>query len=312
MLCQTADMPTTHPQLDGVTCVLITPFRDRVGAPDAPVLERLVRRVDAAGVQAITALGNTAEVFQLTEAERRTVLETVAGATEHATLITGVTGPLAEAVALTELAAGQGYAAAMLHDPPDPLAGERGLVDLLHDFAERSALPTVLYLRTARLGPAALAEVVAHPRIVAVKYARPDIGVLAGLLADRATRDACTWICGLAESMVVPMRGSGVIGFTSGVANIRPDLALAVWRASRDGDLPGLAEHVAPLLAIERMRTRAGSRHNVSVLKAALALQGLDVGDVRPPCDPLGDAELAELRAALDALPAPRVAAVSR
>ncbi len=301
-------MSAAHPQLDGVTCVLVTPFRDRAGAVDAAALERLVRRVDAAGVQAITALGNTAEVFQLSEPERRTVLEAVAGATGQATLITGVTGPLTEAVAFTERAAGHGYAAAMLHDPPDPLAGERGLVRLLHDFADRSALPTVLYLRTARLGAPALAEVVAHPRIVAVKYARPDVGVLAGLLADPATRDACTWICGLAESMVLPMRGPGVVGFTSGVANVRPDLALAVWRASRDGDYAALAARVAPLLAIERMRTRAGGRHNVAVLKAALALQGLDVGDVRPPCEPLGAAETAELRAALDALPEPRVA----
>jgi dihydrodipicolinate synthase/N-acetylneuraminate lyase len=291
--------------LSGVTCVLVTPFRDRVGPPDTAVLERLVQRLDAAGVPAITALGNTAEVFQLTGAERRTVLEAVAGATGQATLITGVTGPLVEAVGLTELAAGHGYAAAMLHDPPDPLAGEAGLVRLLHEFADRSALSTVLYLRTTRLGPSALAEVVAHPRIVAVKYARPDVGVLAGLLADPATRDACTWVCGLAESMVLPMRGPGVIGFTSGVANVRPDLALAVWRASRDGDLPALSAHVAPLLAIERMRTRAGGRHNVSVLKAALALEGLDAGDVRPPCEPLGAAELAELRAALDALPEP-------
>src|SRR4051794_30754609 len=159
-----AAMPTAHTELDagalaGVTCVLVTPFRDRVGAPDAAALERLVRHVDGAGVQAITALGNTAEVFQLSAPERRTVLEAGAAATDRATLITGVTGPLVEAVGLTELAADDGYAAAMLHDPPDPLAGERGLVALLHEFADRSALPTVLYLRTARLGAPALAEV---------------------------------------------------------------------------------------------------------------------------------------------------------
>jgi dihydrodipicolinate synthase/N-acetylneuraminate lyase len=79
-----AAMPTAHTELDaaalaGVTCVLVTPFRDRVGAPDAAALERLVRHVDGAGVQAITALGNTAEVFQLSAPERRTVLEAGGG-----------------------------------------------------------------------------------------------------------------------------------------------------------------------------------------------------------------------------------------
>jgi 4-hydroxy-tetrahydrodipicolinate synthase len=123
---------------------------------------------------------------------------------------------------------------------------------------------------------------------------------------DPATRSACTWICGLAESMVLAMRGLGLVGFTSGVANVRPDLALAVWEASRDGDLDALAARIAPLLPFEAMRTRAGGRHNVAVVKAALALTGFDVGDVRPPCDPLGGAEQDELRAVLDAFPAPR------
>ena len=82
----------------------------------------------------------------------------------------------------------------------------------------------------------------------------------------RRRASACTWVCGLAESMVSRCAASGVVGFTSGLANLRPDLALAVWEASRDGDLDALAARVAPpILPFETMRTRAGGRHNVAV-----------------------------------------------
>jgi len=293
--------------LGGVACVLVAPFRPS-GEVDVGAAETLVRKVDEAGIQALTMLGNTAEVFQLTGSERRELLAATAAGRERATLLAGIAGPQAEALSLAEHAAELGYDAVMLHDPPDPLAGERGLVGLVGEFADRSPLPVVLYVRTPRLGRAALAELVGHPRVAAVKYARADLATLSALLHDPASRDACTWICGLAESMVAPMRGLGVVGFTSGLANVRPDLAFGVWEASRTGDLEALDAALGPILPFEAMRTRAAGRHNVSVVKAALAESDFAAGEVRRPCEPLGEAELRELRVVLAGLPAARAA----
>ncbi|MBB4664274.1 dihydrodipicolinate synthase family protein [Conexibacter arvalis] len=293
-------------QLGGVVAVLPTPFAHDGGAVDAAALERLSATLDAAGIHALTALGNTGEVFQLTAEERRAVLAATARGRTNAALVAGIAGAGAEALELTAEAAEIGYDAVMLHDPPDPLAGERGIVRFYGDFAERSPLPVVLYVRTPRLGGDALAELALHPRIAGVKYARHDLHVLATVLERPGLRDACTWTCGLAESMVAPMRALGLVGFTSGVANVRPDLALAVWQASRAGDFDALAAAIAPLLPFEALRTRAGGRHNVAVVKAAMALLGSDVGEVRAPCEPLDEAAAASLATIVRGWPASR------
>ena len=86
-------IPENLPRLlGGVSCVLVTPFRDGVGTPDADRTEQLARRVDAAGIHAITVLGNTAEVFQLTDAERRVLLAAAAQGTDRSLLIAGALG----------------------------------------------------------------------------------------------------------------------------------------------------------------------------------------------------------------------------
>ena len=313
MPCMSVDASnrTLSDGLAGVTCVLVAPMHAESGAIVASVAEEIASRVDRAGIHAVTVLGNTAEVFQLSATERRLLLAAAAPACERSLLIAGIAGPQAESVQLAEEAAALGYQAAMLHEPPDPLAGERGLIGLIHGFADRSPLPTVLYARTPRMSRTVLAEAAAHPRVIGVKYARHELSVLGSLLADRPTREACTWVCGLAESMIQPMRGLGLVGFTSGLANVRPDLALSVWQASRDGDLAVLADRVRPILPFETMRTRNGGRHNVAVLKSALRIAGVEAGAVRPPCDALGPDELEGLRAVLGAFPAARETATA-
>lgn len=290
--------------LNGVTAVMVAPFKDGDRAIDANMTERLAARLAAAGVHALTVLGNTGEVFQLTETERRELLRAAARGRERGVLIAGIAGSAIDALRQADEAAQLGYDAVMLHDPPDPLAGERGIMSLIHGFAERSPLPTVLYVRTPRLGHAALLELAAHQRIIGVKYARHELAPLGALLAEPTAVEACSWVCGLAESMVMQMRGLGVVGFTSGIANVRPDLALGVWKASRDANLEALRDRVLPLLPFEELRNRTGGRHNVAVVKEALHRAGFNVGGVRPPCESLDAASADALGQILSRWPA--------
>lgn len=287
--------------LDGVNAVLITPFRDGTGPVDVPATTRLAQACDAAGIHAVTALGNTAEPYQLTAEERLTVLRAVAEDRGGALRVAGLPGSLSEAAGLAETAAGLGYDAVMLHEPLDPLAGDAGILAFLTAVADASPLPCVAYVRTPRMSRASIAALVRHPNVAGIKYARPtELGLLASLMADPEVRDACAWACGSAESMVPAMRPYGLRGFTSGLANLRPDLALGVWRASTDGDLGLLQQRVNAILPFELMRTREGSRHNVSVVKWALRYLGTDAGDVRPPCDPLEPQMERELEKLID------------
>ena len=77
-------------KLTGVTAVLVTPYRD--GRVDERLAETLARDVGSSGVHAIAALGNTAEVFQLTRDEQRAYLRAVARADAPALRIAGFAG----------------------------------------------------------------------------------------------------------------------------------------------------------------------------------------------------------------------------
>lgn len=266
--------------LDGVVAVLVTPYRDdRI---DVAMLERLAARVEASGIHAVTALGNTAEVFQLTAQERRAHVAAVARTTSAATSIAGTFGAAAAVLSDIDTAASLGYRLAMIHEPADPFGDAEGVAAYYASIAERSALPLVLYLRSERLGAEALGDLVARPEIVGVKYAAPRSEELRRIL-DRGARASCVWINGGAESRAAEFLSLGVTAFTSGIAVVRPDLSLEVHRALVADDSQALAAALAHVLPVERLRTRWSGKHNVAVLKELLRIGGFEAGEVRPP-----------------------------
>jgi len=291
--------------LDGVTAVLVTPYSGGTDRVDEAAVTAIAAHAAAAGIPVLTALGNTAEVQQLTDEERRTVLRGVAAVDHPVTRIAGVCGGLRTVLAEIETAAGLGYQAAMVHEPADPFGDGDGLTRYYQQLAASAPLPIVLYLRSTRLTAAHLAELVALPGVVGVKYARPDLHSLAGLLAGPA-REQCTWINGLAESAVAAFGALGIPSFTSGIANAVPEVALAVHRAVTAGDLATIQQLQADVVGpVEALRAEHGSRYNVATIKELLRWQGIEAGGVRPPHSELAGVartRLAALRPALTSL----------
>jgi 4-hydroxy-tetrahydrodipicolinate synthase len=277
--------------LNGVVAVLVTPYLDGTNGIDATALRQLTGQLEQSGIRTLTALGNTAEVHQLTSAEREIVLCAVAAGRRESALIAGLAGSL-----------GSALDAVMIHEPAEPFGDGDGVAAYFRQVCERVALPVVLYLRTTRLGKAALAELAASKEVVAVKYARPDLSTLAELL-DEGAAAHCTWINGSAEAKVPAFAELGITTFTSGIANVRPDLALAVQKAAAAGDQSRLDKLIDLVAPVETLRTQEQSRFNVAVLKELLAAEGLDAGGVRPPHSPLTPAARDSLRSAVAAWP---------
>jgi 4-hydroxy-tetrahydrodipicolinate synthase len=293
--------------LSGVVAVVIAPFQGATGPFDASRCRELTRRIVSAGVPAVTALGNTAEVFQLDEAERTRMLRAVAEGSDGAARIAGLAGSAADVLRSADIAAAAGYDAVMFHEPADPLTDGSGIHAYLTYLADRSPLPVVLYVRSGRLSTTAVANLATHPAVAGIKYAVSDLDALRRLITGSAD---CVWINGAAESQVPATAALGIRGFTSGLANVRPDLALAVHRAATTGATNTLAELLPPIIAFEKLRNRDGGRHNVSVVKQALRLSGLDVGDVRPPSMPAPPDQVAAIMARFPA-PAERASGLT-
>jgi len=281
--------------LDGVTAVLVTAYRDGTEHVDGDTITEIAARTAGGGIPVLTALGNTAEVQQLDLNERHTVMRAVAAGAQGATLLAGVTGSMRSILHEAQTAKQLGYHAIMVHEPSDPFGDAAGLVDFYTRLAENSVLPVVLYLRTTRLDATHLAQAVAPSNVVAVKYARKDLHTLTTVMA-RIDAGTCTWINGLAESQAPAFAGVGVPSFTSGIANARPEIALAVHAAVLAGDLTGLTQLLTDYVEpVEAVRAEGGGRYNVAAIKQLLRWHGLETGGVRPPHSELSEAAMAKL-----------------
>jgi len=268
--------------LRGISGVHVTPY-DTDGEIDHGVLRRLVAGLAQAGVHNIVSGGNTGEFFTLTADEvvrlQATAIEAVAG---RAVVTAAVGRSLTEAIVTGRAAQRAGADAVMAHHPGDPFAAPSAQADYFISLAEALDLPVMAYLRSDAIPLADLVRVATHPNVAAVKFATPNVMLLAECV--RATQgQKAVWICGLAEAWAVPFYALGTRGFTSGLVNIDPARSLRIWSCLEHGDFSGARALVTTIAPFEAMRTKHANGANVTVVKTALELLGWTMGPVRKP-----------------------------
>lgn len=271
-----------HARLTGISGILVTPFDedDRLNpVPLNPVIDGAV----AAGVHILTVNGNTGEFYSLTTAEAERAVhaagERIAG---RVPLLAGVGRSVGDALALVRASRAAGADALMVHQPPDPFVAPRGLVSYVKRIAEvGQGLPVVIYLRNDGIGLDAIASLCAIPGVAGVKWATPAPMRLAE--AMRRADPSIVWVGGLAETWAPSFYAVGARGFTSGLINVWPSHSVAIHAALEAGDYAEARRLVAIMESFEALRAEEGNGTNVSVVKAALKLMGLDCGAVRPP-----------------------------
>lgn len=287
--------------LGGISGILVTPFDadDRI-APRrlAPIVDRAVR----AGVHIMVANGNTGEFYSLSTDE---AVAMIGAASEHVAgrvpLLCGVGRAVPDAVRLARAAREAGADGLMIHQPPDPFAAPRGIVDYVRRVGEAGGgLPLVLYLRNDTIGTAAIADLCAVEGVVAVKWATPNPMRMAEAAA--AADPGVVWVAGLAETWAPVLYAVGARGFTSGLINVWPERSMEIHAALAAGDIGRAGALIATMSPFEEIRAEEMNGTNVTGVKAALALQGLDCGPTRPPSAwPLTEAQSRRLRGFMEA-----------
>ena len=267
--------------LNGVSGILVTPF-DKSDIIDARPLKPIIDRAVGAGISALTVNGNTSEFYGLTFDEARRMQAAVPPLVEKRAFVTvGVGRSVGEACTLARSARSDGADAIMIHQPPDPFRAPRGVLEYVSRVADAAdGLPVVLYLRDDSGGAEFIDKLCRMPGVAGVKWATPNVMILAA--AIRRLPEVA-WICGLAEPWAPPMTAVGARGFTSGIINVAPHLSQGVLDALNRGEFATAGKLIARLEPFERLRATEGNGANVSVVKAALAIQGHNVGHARPP-----------------------------
>ena len=225
-----------------VVVVPVTPLQAD-GNPDWDTYAALAGRLIDGGITVITPNGNTGEFYALSHAEARRAVETAAEASRRhgpsTEMLAGVGHDIATAVESARHAQDHGARMiAAIHLPVHPYVPRQlGWVD--YHAAIANAVPdlgVVLYLRTERITGANIAELADRaPNVIGVKYGVRDATKFAAVARD-AGIDRFTWLAGAAELTAPAYWACGAHGFTSGLANVSPGLALAMLDALRAND----------------------------------------------------------------------------
>lgn len=271
----------------GVVAIPVTPFAPD-GRIDLDALRTITARMVDAGIPVVTPNGNTGEYYSLSHQERVECLHTVVDSAGSAAVLAGVGGPMESAIEEARIARDSGAHAVMVHQPVHPYITAEGWVEYHSRIA--AAVPElglVPYLKTSSVGGAALDALArSAANFVAIKYALPDPVGFAAVKADAHVPDL-VWIAGLAESYAPSQFAAGATGFTSGLANIAPDVSLAFHRDLSGGHFEAALRRWNVIRAFEELRARDNNALNVSAVKEALHQVGLCNRSVRAPISTL-------------------------
>jgi 4-hydroxy-tetrahydrodipicolinate synthase len=288
--------PVLRQALAGISGILVTPF-DRDDRITPSRLRPVVDRAISAGVHILVANGNTGEFYGLTTAEAEAMVHAVAEIVGgRAPLLGGVGRSIGDACTLARASRAAGAQALMVHQPPDPFVAPRGVIEYVKRIATAAdGLPIMLYLRNDGIGLDTIEALCRIEGVAGVKWACPTPLRLAE--AIRRCPPDIVWVDGLAEPWAPPMFAVGARGFTSGLINVWPEHSVAIHRALEAGRYDEAGDLIDIMAPFEEVRAEEQNGTNVTGVKAALSMIGIDCGATRPPSAwPLTQSQSRKLR----------------
>ncbi len=281
-----------------VVTAMVTPF-SADGGLDLDGAQRLAQQLVDSGSTGLVLNGTTGEAPTTTDAEKaalvRAVLEAVG---DRARVIAGIgTNDTRHTVEQALAAEGAGAHALLVVTPYYSRPPQAGVQAHFETVADATGLPVMLYDipgRTATpIETETLLRLAEHPRIVAVKDAKGDLGGSSRVMAETGL----VYYCG-DDMLNLPSAAIGAVGTVSVVAHlVGPELA-AMYEAYFGGDVAKARDIHRMLLPVY---TGVFRTQGVITIKAALRALGRPGGPLRLPLVELDSAGLATLRADLAA-----------
>jgi 4-hydroxy-tetrahydrodipicolinate synthase len=293
--------PTAARPLGALLTAMVTPMTDD-GAVDLDAAARLAEHLVEHGNDGLVVSGTTGEAPTTSDREKSDLVRVVVDAVGSRAVVLAGAGSYdtRHAVELARQAAAAGAAGLLAVTPYYSRPSQDGVVAHLTAVADAGELPVMLYdvpARTGlRLSADSLRRLAEHPRITAVKDATEDPLAALRLMPDTGL----AWYCG-DDSLLLPFLSVGAVGLVSMAGHLVGDDLAQVIALAEAGDLPGAREAFRAVLPVVDLI--AGTGNGALRSKLALTLSGLIPGPaMRLPQLPAGEAETAEVRAALAAL----------
>lgn len=276
-------------RLDGLLFFPVTAF-DEQGGLDLETYRLHIRARLTEGAAGVFACCGTGEFFSLDIGEYQDCVRVaVEEADGRFPVIAGTGYGTALARRFAQAAAVAGADGLLAMPPYLVNADPAGLRAHYTALAEETDLELIVYQRdNVTLTPETVADLAEVPRVVGFKDGRGDLDLMQRIVSavrERHGEGRLVYLNGMptAEMTALAYRAVGVPGYSSAVYCFAPDIAMAFYTAYRGGDLELVTRLLdgfyRPLVELRNL----GSGYAVSLVKAAVRLEGLDVGPVRAP-----------------------------
>ncbi|HEY2196762.1 MAG TPA: 4-hydroxy-tetrahydrodipicolinate synthase [Mycobacterium sp.] len=269
-----------YTRLGALLTAMVTPFAPD-GSLDLPAAARLANHLVDSGCDGLVISGTTGESPTTTDAEKLALLRAVLEAVgDRARVIAGAGSyDTAHSVHLAKACAAEGAHGLLVVTPYYSRPPQAGLVAHFTAVADATPLPVLLYDIPPRsvvpIEFETLRVLAAHPNIVGVKDAKGDLHGGMQLMAET----------GLAyysgdDVLNLPWLAMGATGFISVISHLAAGQLRDLLSAFASGDVTTARKINVAIAPLGNAMSRLGG---VTLSKAGLRLQGIEVGDPRLP-----------------------------
>ena len=266
----------------GAYTAMVTPFSN--AQVDRDQLVANVRFQVENGIDGLVPSGTTGESPTLSHEEQRWVNEWVVEAASGKVKVIAGTGSnsTSEALELTDHARNIGADGVLMVNPYYNKPSQEGLYRHFMTIADKVDLPILLYNIPGRtsieMTPQTVGRLSAHPNIVGVKEATGSMDTTS-LIAQLCDPDQFAIISG-DDSLTLPLMSLGAKGVISVLSNLIPDRIKAFTTAALASDFLGARSIHYELLDLFKVMF---IETNPVPIKAAMAIAGMDSGELRLP-----------------------------
>ena len=269
-----------YTRLGTLLTAMVTPFAPD-GSLDLPAAARLANHLVDGGCDGVVVSGTTGESPTTTDAEKLALLRAVLEAVgDRARVIAGAGSyDTAHSIHLAKASAAEGAHGLLVVTPYYSRPPQAGLIAHFTAVADATPLPVLLYdIPPRSVVPIefdTLRVLATHPNIVGVKDAKGDLHGGAQLMAET----------GLAyysgdDALNLPWLAMGATGFISVISHVAAGQLRDLLSAFASGDVTTARKINVAIAPLSNAMSRLGG---VTLSKAGLRLQGIEVGDPRLP-----------------------------
>ncbi|WP_261180137.1 4-hydroxy-tetrahydrodipicolinate synthase [Anaerobacillus sp. CMMVII] len=277
-----------------VVTAMVTPF-DLNGQIDFEKTTELIEHLLRNGTDALVVAGTTGESPTLSTNEKIALFEhTVKVVAGRIPVIAGTgSNNTTGSMELTKAAENVGVDGIMLVAPYYNKPSKNGMYEHFKAIAEVTSLPVMLYnipgRSTVNMSVELVKELSEIKNIVAMKEASGNLDQITAIISETADD---FYVYSGDDGLTLPVLsvgGQGVVSVAAHIVGNEMKQMVSAFHAGKNQEAAKLHQKLLP--TIKALFTAP----NPSPVKAALQLQGLDVGGVRLPLLPLTDTEKQQL-----------------